>query len=57
MYWVSIVANFVLLGLFFYMLLRSKLPQMFRERTATIQEGIREAQAASADASRRLGGD
>ena len=54
MYWVSIVANFVLLGLFFYMLLRSKLPQMFRERTATIQKGIREARAASAEASRRL---
>lgn len=53
-YWVSLVVNFALLGLFFYVLLRSKLPQMFRERTVTIQKGIREAQAASAEASRRL---
>jgi len=53
-YWVSLVVNFGILGLFFYMLLRTKLPQAFRERTAAIQRGIREAQAASADAARRL---
>jgi F-type H+-transporting ATPase subunit b len=54
MYWVSLVVNFTLLGLFFYLLLKSKLPQAFRDRTATIQKGIKEAQAASADAARRL---
>ena len=46
--------NFVLVVLFFVLLFRSSVPQMFRERTAAIQKGIREAQAASADASRRL---
>jgi F-type H+-transporting ATPase subunit b len=54
MYWVSLVVNFGLLGLFFYYLFRSKLPQAFRDRTATIQKSIKEAQAASAEASRRL---
>jgi F-type H+-transporting ATPase subunit b len=54
MYWVSLVVNFGLLGLFFYMLLKSKLPQAFRDRTTAIQKGIKEAQAASADAARRL---
>ncbi len=54
MYWVSLAINFGLLALFFYMLLRTKLPQAFRERTAAIQKGIREAQAASAEASARL---
>jgi F-type H+-transporting ATPase subunit b len=55
MYWVSMAANFIFLALFFWMLLRSKLPQVFRERTASIQKSLKEAQAASAEASRRLG--
>ena len=54
MYWVSLVINFVLLALFFWMLLRSRLPQMFRNRTELIQKALKEAQAASAEASRRL---
>jgi len=54
MYWISVLINFALLVLFFYILLKSKLPQMFRARTDAIQKGIKEAQAASADAARRL---
>ena len=50
----SLIINFGILIWFFWMLLRAKLPQMFRDRTATIQKGIREAQAASAEAARRL---
>ncbi len=46
--------NFVLVLLFFVLLFRSSIPQMFRDRTQAIQKGIREAQAASADATRRL---
>ena len=46
--------NFVLVVLFFVLLFRSSVPQMFRDRTQAIQKGIREAQAASADATRRL---
>jgi F-type H+-transporting ATPase subunit b len=53
-YLVSLIVNFGLLALFFYMLLRSKMPQMFRDRTASIQQGIRQAQAASAEAAQRL---
>jgi F-type H+-transporting ATPase subunit b len=53
-YFISLFINFGLLALFFYILLRSKLPAMFRNRTAGIQQGIREAQAASADATQRL---
>lgn len=54
MYWLSMAINFLVLAVFFWMLLKSKLPQMFRDRTATIQKALKEAQAASADASRRL---
>ena len=53
-YWLSLIVNFGILIAFFWVLLKGKVPQMFRERTATIQKGIKEAQAASADASRRL---
>jgi F-type H+-transporting ATPase subunit b len=53
-YTISIAFNFIALFGIFYVLMKSKLPQAFRERTATIQKGIKEAQAASADAARRL---
>jgi F-type H+-transporting ATPase subunit b len=53
-YLLSLIINFGILIAFFWVLLKGKIPQMFRERTATIQKGIKEAQAASADASRRL---
>ena len=55
MYWVSLAINFAVLAVFFWMLLRSKLPQMFRDRTSTIQKALKEAQAASAEATARLG--
>ena len=51
---VSLGVNFAGIALFIWVLLKTKLPQAFRERTAAIQKGIREAQAASADANRRL---
>lgn len=51
---ISLAVNFAGIVLFCWVLLKTRLPQAFRERTATIQKGIREAQAASADATRRL---
>jgi F-type H+-transporting ATPase subunit b len=54
MYWVSLFVNFAILALFFWMLLKSRLPQMFRDRTSAIQKALKEAHDASADASRRL---
>lgn len=54
MYWVSLAVNFIILVLFFWMLLKSKVPQMFRDRTNTIQRALREAQAASTEAKARL---
>ena len=54
MYWVSLAINFTVLALFFWMLLKSKLPQMFRDRTNAIQKALKEAQAASAEATARL---
>ncbi len=51
---ISIAFNFAGIALIVYVLVKSKLPQAFRERTASIQRGIKEAQAASADAARRL---
>jgi F-type H+-transporting ATPase subunit b len=53
-YLLSVLINFGILVAFFWVLLKGKIPQMFRDRTAVIQKGIREAQAASADAARRL---
>jgi len=50
----SIVLNFAGVFAVFFVLLKSKLPQAFRERTAAIQKGIKDAEAASADASHRL---
>ena len=51
---ISIAFNFIALFAFCYVLIKSKVPQAFRERTLTIQKGIRDAEAASADAARRL---
>jgi len=53
-YLLSVVINFAILIWFFWFLLKAKLPQMFRDRTAAIQRGIKEAQATSADAAQRL---
>jgi F-type H+-transporting ATPase subunit b len=53
-YWISLAINFVLIILFFYYLFRKSVPKMFADRKSGIQRGIREAQAASADAARRL---
>jgi F-type H+-transporting ATPase subunit b len=53
-YVLSLVINFGILALLFWMLLKAKVPQMLHDRTAIIQKGIREAQAASAEASARL---
>ena len=50
----SVGFNFLALFVLCYVLMKSKVPQAFRERTAAIQKGIKEAQAASADAARRL---
>ena len=55
-YWISLVLNFAGIALLFYVLLKSKLPQMFRDRTTEIQKAIRDAQAASAEAAQRLSG-
>jgi F-type H+-transporting ATPase subunit b len=52
---ISVGFNFLALFIFCYVLMKSKLPQAFRERTAAIQKGILDAQAASADAAKRLG--
>ena len=51
---ISIAFNFLGIALICYVLVKSKVPQAFRERTASIQKSIKEAQAASADAARRL---
>lgn len=53
-YWISLAINFIIIILFFYFLFRKSVPKMFADRKSGIQRGIREAQAASADAARRL---
>jgi len=51
---ISLAVNFAGVVLFCWVLMKSRLPQAFRERTAAIQKSIKDAEAASADASRRL---
>jgi len=48
-FWLSILLNFGGVAAVVYVILKSKLPQAFRDRTVAIQKGIKEAQAASAD--------
>ena len=51
---VSLALNFIGIAAVFYVLLRAKLPQMFRDRPNAIQKAIKEAQASSAEATARL---
>ncbi len=51
---ISLAVNFAGIVIFCWVLMKSRLPQAFRDRTAAIQRGIRDAQEASADAARRL---
>ena len=51
---ISLAVNFLGIVAFFWLIMKSSLPRAFRERTAAIQKGIRDAQAAGEDASRRL---
>ncbi len=53
-YWLSLITNFAILIAVFWFLAKAKVPQMFRDRTATIQRGIKEAQAAAAEAAQRM---
>jgi F-type H+-transporting ATPase subunit b len=52
-YGISLAVNFGGIVAFIWLLV-AKLPRIFRARTATIQKGIKEAQAASAEAQHRL---
>ena len=54
-YWLAFILNFAVLALVVYLLSRSRIPAMFRSRTATIRRAMEEAGKASAEANRRLG--
>ncbi len=51
---ISLAVNFGGILLFFYLIFRSKLPQMFRDRTNSIQKAILDAKAVSAEATEKL---
>ena len=53
-YWLAIALNFAVIALAIVWFSRSKLPGMFRARTASIRKTMDEAQRASAEAQRRL---
>ena len=55
-YWVCLVLNFGLIAGVIIWFSKTKLPGMFRSRTASIQKALEEARRASADANRRLAG-
>jgi F-type H+-transporting ATPase subunit b len=54
-YWLAFILNFAALALLIYLISRSRIPAMFRSRTATIRRAMEEAGKASAEANRRLG--
>ena len=54
-YWLAFILNFGVLALLIYLASRSRIPAMFRSRTATIRRAMEEAGKASAEANRRLG--
>ncbi|HKW27125.1 MAG TPA: ATP synthase F0 subunit B [Terriglobales bacterium] len=54
-YWLAFILNFAALALVIYLISRSRIPALFRSRTATIRRAMEEAGKASAEANRRLG--
>ncbi len=54
-YWLGFILNFAVLALLIYLVSRSRIPAMFRSRTATIRRAMEEAGRASAEANQRLG--
>jgi F0F1-type ATP synthase membrane subunit b/b' len=54
-YWLCVVLNFAIVAGVVVYLSKKNLPGMFRNRTASIQKAMQEAQKASEDANRRLG--
>jgi F-type H+-transporting ATPase subunit b len=55
-YWVCIVLNFAVIAGAIIWFSKTKLPGIFRSRTASIQRAMQEARKAGADANRRLAG-
>ena len=55
-YWVAVVVNFAIVVGVVAWFSKTKLPGVFRARTASIQKALEEARQASEDANRRLAG-
>lgn len=53
-YWILVALNFVIIAVLLWLLLRTKLPQIFRERSVSIRKALDEARKASAEAQQRL---
>jgi len=53
-YWLCVVFNFAVIAGVIFWACKKKLPGVFRARTASIQQAMAEARAASEDANRRL---
>lgn len=54
-YWLAFIVNFAVLALLLYLVSRSRIPALFRNRTASIRKAMEEAARASAEANQRLG--
>lgn len=53
-YWVFVSLNFAIIAVLLALIMKSRLPAVFRARTESIQKGIAEARKASEEAQRRL---
>jgi len=54
-YWIAVIINFSVIAIVIGWAGRKALPDMFRDRTASIQKAMQEAQKASAEARAKLG--
>ena len=54
-YWGLVGLNFAVIALLIFFASKTKIPAMFRSRTAAIKQNLEEARQASAEAQRRLG--
>ncbi|MBV9609512.1 MAG: ATP synthase F0 subunit B [Acidobacteria bacterium] len=53
-YWILVALNFVIIAVLLLLLLKAKLPAMFRDRSVSIRKSLDEARQASAEAQQRL---
>jgi len=53
-YWIMVALNFLIIAVLIYLLMKAKLPALFRDRSVSIRKSLDEARRASSEAQQRL---